>query len=382
MEKRHEIDKPDFPKFVKVDAAMEHELRKGGTRKSRAARASNRSGMPSLVADTLEEYGSATREAMAGYLPKGYPARHLYEPLADYPQRAGKMMRPGICIATARAFGASQAEAVRSAVAIELLHNAMLVHDDIQDGSEFRRGKPTLHMLHGVPLAINAGDALFLLSLRPLFDNVGIFGNLLGLRILREMEQVAWHSLEGQAIELGWIRDNTLDLKDADYLNMVLRKTCWLATIHPSRIGALIGSRGAIELEPFIRFGFYLGAAFQIQDDLLNLAPDSHYGKEMNGDLLEGKRSLLLIHAYRHASPAERARLARLFRRPREKRNGEDIAFVLSLIAKSGSVEYVRQFAHALAGAALHQFASIYGGLPSSKDKEFIHGLASWIFNR
>lgn len=338
--------------------------------------------MSSLVADTLEEYGSSTREAMAGYLPNGYPARHLYEPLADYPRRAGKMMRPSICIATARAFGASQADAIRSAAAIELLHNAMLVHDDIQDGSELRRGRPTLHMLHGVPLAINAGDALFLLSLRPLFDNVGIFGSLLGLRILREMEQVAWHSLEGQAIELGWIRENILDLEDADYLNMVLRKTCWLATIHPSRVGALIGGRGALDLEPFIRFGFYLGAAFQIQDDLLNLAPDPRYGKEMNGDLLEGKRSLLLIHAYRHASRAERDRLSRLFRRPREQRNEEDVAFVLSLIAERGSIDYVRQFAHALAGAALHQSTSIYGSLPPSRDREFIHGLASWIFNR
>jgi geranylgeranyl diphosphate synthase, type II len=338
--------------------------------------------MSSLVADTLEEYGSSTRQAMADYLPNGYPARHLYEPLADYPRRAGKMMRPSICIATARAFGASQADAIRSATAIELLHNAMLIHDDIQDGSELRRGRPTLHVLHGVPLAINAGDALFLLSLRPLFDNVGVFGSLLGLRILREMEQVAWHSLEGQAIELGWIRENVLDLEDDDYLNMVLRKTCWLATIHPSRVGALIGSRGALDLEPFIRFGFYLGAAFQIQDDLLNLAPDPRYGKEMNGDLLEGKRSLLLIHAYRHASRAERDRLSRLFRRPREQRNEEDVAFVLSLIAERGSIDYVRQFAHALAGAALHQSDSIYGGLPPSRDREFIHGLATWIFNR
>jgi len=338
--------------------------------------------MASLVADTLEEYGSITREAMAGYFPNGYPARHLYEPLADYPQRAGKMMRPSICIATARAFGASKADAARSAAAIELMHNSMLVHDDIQDGSELRRGRPTLHMLYGVPLAINAGDALFLLSLRPLFDNVGIFGSLLSLRILREMEQVAWHSLEGQAMELGWIRENTLELEDTDYLNMVLRKTCWLATIHPCRVGALIGSRGAVNLDPFIRFGFYLGAAFQIQDDVLNFAPDPRYGKEINGDVLEGKRSLLLIHAYRHASAAERARLIRLFRRPREKRDQKDVAFVLSLIARRGSIEYAHQFAHALAGAALHQFASIYDHLPPSRDKEFIHGLASWIFHR
>ena len=345
--------------------------------------AAAKAAMSSLVAETLEEYGSSTREVLSGYLPSGYPSRYLYELLADYPQRSGKMMRPSICIATARAFGANKTDAIRCAVAIELLHNAMLVHDDIQDGSAMRRGKPTLHVMHGVPLAINAGDALFLLSLRPLFDNMGLFGSLLGLRILREMEAVAWHSLEGQAIELGWIRENVLELDDADYLNMVLKKTCWLATIHPSRIGALIASRGgAVNLEPFIRFGFYLGAAFQIQDDLLNIAPDRRYGKELNGDLLEGKRSLLLIHAYRQSSAVERTRLASLFRRPRERRCEADIAWVLSLMARHGSFEHVGKFAHALAGAALDQFDSIYGNLPPSRDKAFIHGLANWIFNR
>ncbi|THD47664.1 MAG: polyprenyl synthetase family protein [Bradyrhizobium sp.] len=351
-------------------------------RKSRSSAAADGAAMTSLVADTLEEYGALTREALVSYLPNGYPTRYLYDLLADYPQRAGKMMRPSICIATARAFGANPTDAVRSAVAIELLHNAMLVHDDVQDGSALRRGGPTLHMLHGVPLAINAGDALFLLSLRPLLDNMGLFGGVLGLRILREMETMAWHSLEGQAIELGWIQENVLELGDADYLNMVLKKTCWLATIHPARIGALIGSRGAVDLEPFIRFGFFLGAAFQMQDDLLNLAPDLRYGKEMNGDLLEGKRSLLLIHAYRHCSPVERARLTRLFLRPRDKRKRQDVDWALSLMAAYGSAEYVRQFAHALAGAALHEFASIFGDLPPSRDKAFIHGLATWIFLR
>ena len=292
------------------------------------------------------------------------------------------MMRPSTSTATARAFGASKADAVRSAAAIELLHNAMLVHDDIQDGSEMRRGQPTLHMLHGVPLAINAGDALFLLGLRPLLDNVDIFGSLLGLRILREMEQVAWYSLEGQAIELGWISGKH-PRSGRHRLSQHGPEEDLLAFDHSSlprrRADRKPRCRSS---DPFIRFGFYLGAAFQIQDDLQNLAPTSRYGKEMNGDVLEGKRSLLLIHAYRHASSVERARLTRLFRRPREKRSREDIAFVLSLIAEHGSIDYVCQFAHALAGAALHQFASIYRDLPPSRDKEFIHGLASWTFNR
>jgi geranylgeranyl diphosphate synthase type II len=95
---------------------------------------------------------------MKPYLASGKPSPYLYELAADYPRRGGKMMRPSICIATARAFGARSSDAVRSAVAIELLHNAFLVHDDIEDESEMRRGAPALHSLHGVPLALNASS--------------------------------------------------------------------------------------------------------------------------------------------------------------------------------------------------------------------------------
>src|SRR6516162_87343 len=113
---------------------------------------------------------------MKQYFPTGTPRRHLYDLLSDYPERGGKMMRSSLCIATARAFGGSIDDALCSAVAIELMHNALLIHDDIEDESEQRRGRPTLHVLHGIPLALNVGDTLTLLSLRPLFDNIGRLG--------------------------------------------------------------------------------------------------------------------------------------------------------------------------------------------------------------
>ena len=87
-----------------------------------------------------------TRAALQTYLPTREPRRHLYDLVADYPSRGGKMMRPSLCIATARAFGASAEDAINTAVAIELLHNALLIHDDIEDSSEQRRGRPTLHI--------------------------------------------------------------------------------------------------------------------------------------------------------------------------------------------------------------------------------------------
>ncbi|WNM58613.1 polyprenyl synthetase family protein [Candidatus Nitrospira allomarina] len=337
---------------------------------------------PRLISQMLEEYGEMTRTTLKKYLPSGNPQAHLYDLLSDYPERGGKMMRSSLCLATARAFGSRLEDALFSAVAIELLHNALLIHDDIEDGSEERRGRPTLHKLHGVPLALNAGDTLSLLSLRPLMDSVQRIGPGLAVTLFKETERVAWESAEGQAMELGWCHDNCNSLKDGDYLTMVLKKTCWLAIIHPSRIGALIGTRGRIDLEPFIRFGFFLGAAFQIQDDLLNLIADTRYGKERNGDIWEGKRTLMLIHICQKANAKERKRLAEIMAQSRDQRSPEQVSWVRRLMDRYGAVDYARRIAHGLAGAALNEYTHIYGGLPDSRDKQFIRGLATWVFER
>src|SRR5215217_2283821 len=122
----------------------------------------------SLVSSVLQEYGDTTRAVLFDYLPAKEPRRYLYDLAADYPQRGGRAFRPSLCIATARAFGAPLDTAIPTAASIELLHNAMLIHDDIEDESEQRRGKPALHVSAGIPLAINAGDMLSVLSLRPL----------------------------------------------------------------------------------------------------------------------------------------------------------------------------------------------------------------------
>ncbi len=337
---------------------------------------------PPLVAETLRAYGATIRTELQRYLPSGAPKLHLYDLLGDYPARGGKMMRPSICIATARAFGADLAEALCSAVAIELMHNALLIHDDIEDGSVIRRGAPTLHVLHGVPLALNAGDTLLLLSLRPLLDNADNIGPMLTERILRETERMAWESAEGQAMELGWRRDNCVDLDERDYLVMALKKTAWLGVIYPARVGALIGTRSDRNLDRFIRFGFFLGVAFQIQDDLLNLSADLRYGKELDGDLFEGKRTLMLIHALREAQVTERRRLTELLARPREERRPADVLWMRNLFERCGSIDYARRFAHGLAGAALHECADIFDSLPDSRDKVFMQSLATWIFER
>jgi geranylgeranyl diphosphate synthase, type II len=337
---------------------------------------------PTLVPEMLREYGEITRNALKAYLPSGPPRRHLYDLLADYPLRGGKMMRPSLCIATVRAFGGKLDDAIDTAAAIELLHNALLIHDDIEDDSEERRGRPTLHVLHGIPLAINAGDTLTLMSLRPLMKNRDRIGPHLSIRILEETERMARESAEGQAMELGWRQDNTTDLDESDYLEMSLKKTCWLAAIYPSRVGAIIGTCDNANLDSFIRFGFFLGNAFQIQDDLLNLVADERYGKECNGDIWEGKRTLMVIRLFQESSPDEHQRLTEIFRLRRGERTAEHVDWVRTLMDKYECIEYARRFAHALAGAALHEFERIYRDVPDSRDKQFIRGLVTWVFER
>jgi geranylgeranyl diphosphate synthase type II len=336
-----------------------------------------------VVPAVLAEYGERTRAALEEYLAPREPRRHLYDLVADYPRRGGRMLRPSLCIATARAFGAPADDAVRSAVALELFHNAFLVHDDVEDESTTRRGLPTLNASHGVAMAVNVGDALSLMALRALLDNRALLGTGLTMQVFEEAERMARETVEGQAMELGWRRDNVLQLEDADYFVMVLKKTCWYTTIYPLRVGALIGTRGRIDVERFLRFGFFLGAAFQIRDDLLNLEGDEvRYGKELSGDLLEGKRTLMLVHLLRSASATDRTRLGDFLARPRTERSAADVIWLRHAMDAAGSLEYARQVAHGLAGAARHEGEQLLGALHDSIDKRFVQALPTWVLSR
>lgn len=337
----------------------------------------------SLVPETLDVYGQQVRVAMANYLKPREPRRHLYNLVSDYPRRGGRMLRPTLCLAAARAFGATAADALNTAVAIELLHNAFLVHDDVEDESDTRRGRPTLNALHGSPVAVNVGDALIFLGLRALLDNAERLGLPLAMQLLNDAEQMVRETVEGQSTELGWRRDNASHLRESDYLHMIMKKTCWYTTIFPIRAGALIGSRGTLNLDRYIRFGFFAGAAFQIQDDLLNLIGEpAKYGKELNGDIQEGKRTLMLIHLLGHADVEDRARLIEILARPRSGRAPADVEWVRQRMDQHGSLAYAQQIAHALAGAAQHEFDKVFADVPPSRDRDFLRAVVRWVLTR
>ena len=339
--------------------------------------------LPDVIGELLSEYGGAVHQEVTRYLADGLLGSPLSDLMQNYPARGGKGLRPTLLIAAAMALGGDFHEAVPAATALEILHNAQLVHDDIEDESEERRGQPALHCLHDVPQAIFAGDGLAFRGLRPILDSERLLGSRLTLQLLEECGLMMHEVVAGQALDLGWRIRNAMDLDESDYLKMVLQKTCWPSTIFPMRAGALIGSRGTMDLTPMVRFGFFLGAAFQIQDDLLNLTGQhALYGKEIGGDLWEGKRTLMSMHLLQRLPRQERSRLETFFGQRREQRNSEDVEWVYNQMRVQGSLSYAREFAHGLAGAALTELESIFSQRPPSRDREFIRQLVLWVLGR
>jgi geranylgeranyl diphosphate synthase type II len=313
----------------------------------------------------------------------------LYDLLADYPLREGKGLRPAICLASARAVGGRTDQALLSATALELLHNGFLVHDDIEDGSTFRRGGPTLFESHGVPIAINVGDATNVLSVAVLLENVAAIGVRKALLVLREFERMARESVEGQAIELDWISTHAFDLDDADYVRMAYKKTCWYTVIAPLRIGVICGSPPGPEapldeeLTPLVDLGFHAGIAFQVTDDLLNLVADELvYGKESAGDLWEGKRTVMLLHFVRTASPATRARALRLLEAPRREKDPAEIGWLADAMVEAGSLDHGRAVARTYSERALEIEAAAFVGGDDSDDRHFLREMLNYVIDR
>jgi geranylgeranyl diphosphate synthase type II len=295
-------------------------------------------------------------QRMQYYLQKNFRSTTLaYELLSDYPTRPAKGIRPAFCLAAAAAVGGDYRNAVNTGAAIELLHNAFLIKDDVVDQSLYRRGELTLNRKYGLALAANAGDALKILSMSPLIDNLSVIGVRKSLQVILEIQNMANRSVAGQITELTYVKTNRTDLKPQDYFDLCENKTCWYTTIAPCRTGVIIGSDNATteQLETITRFALNLGLAFQITDDTLNLsASEKLYGKEINGDIMEGKRTLILIHVLNSCSPEELRRMRRILKKPRDAKSGGDVEFVRSLMEKYSSLENAKRVAKQLAKTA------------------------------
>lgn len=312
----------------------------------------------------------------------------LYDMLADYPFREGKGLRPAICISACRAVGGYTDQAVLSATALELFHNAFLLHDDVEDESEFRRGTITMLKAKGAPIAINVGDATNVLAMAPLLGNTERLGVRKALLVFREVERMARESAEGQAIELSWIAEGRFDLADRDYVRMAYKKTCQYTVIAPLRIGAICGMTPGkqafldSQLRQLTELGFLAGIAFQIHDDLLNLDGDEiEYGKENGGDLWEGKRTVMLLQFLRTADKPTRRRALEILERSRKRKKQADIHWLLNNMRSSGALDYGRKLASSFCQRAL-TFDSTIQFWQDNEDRRFLREMLTYIIDR
>jgi geranylgeranyl diphosphate synthase, type I len=217
------------------------------------------------------------------------------------PEARGKRLRPLLLLLTTAAAGADWQHALPSAAAIELIHNFSLIHDDIEDNSPLRRGRPTLWARWGIPQAINAGDAMFSLAHLAIFRLAETVSSQVAFQASRILQETCLHLTQGQYLDISYEARGDLTLEA--YWPMVGGKTAALlaACCH---IGAL-----AAEAEPNIcasyrQFGWYLGLAFQALDDLLGIWGESAAtGKSTESDLLSGKKSLPVLYGLRKKGP-------------------------------------------------------------------------------
>lgn len=290
-------------------------------------------------------------------LPSYSPVREidlLYKMMRDYPGRPAKGLRPFLCVTACKAFGGKEDDALLTAACIELFQNWILIHDDIEDASELRRGEPVLHKKYDVALAINAGDALHARMWGLLLLNEKLLGSEKTLHILQEFSKMVNETTEGQHMELVWILEKRWDLDDNDYIEMCSRKTAWYTAVSPCRLGAIIAGAGSDVLEKLLSFGLKLGVGFQIQDDVLNLIGEqSSYGKAKFEDILEGKRTLILLRLIKVAKKEERERVIEIMNKKREEKRETDIDYVISLIRKYGTIDYARVKARQLVNEAI-----------------------------
>jgi len=307
----------------------------------------------------------------------------LYQMMRDYPSRSGKGLRPGLLMIFNRAFGGVDERALTTAAALEIFQNWIVIHDDIEDQSDLRRGLPALHIKHGVPLALNAGDALAGKMWELLLQNRDIIGPEMTMTIFDEFLNMYAHTTAGQHIELNWVAARKWDLAEDDYFEMCRRKTAWYTVITPCWSGSLIAGIDRAMRSAFINFGMDLGIAFQIQDDVLNLAGDiNKYGKEIGGDLWEGKRTLVIIDLLRKCSGKEREFIIGILNKGREKKSQGDIDKVLAFIKRYGCIAYAAGISRNLARRAQQTFMESIDSSADPLYRQVIINLIDFMVSR
>ncbi len=255
----------------------------------------------------------------------------------------GKRIRPALCLLVCREMGGETSNALYFASAVEILHNMFLVHDDLQDGDKIRRDVPAVWVKYGMSNAVNLGDYMlgraYAAILRSPVDSD------VKCRLMQVFTSTFENTCRGQALDLNW--RGRADMNVINYMKMVQLKTADYLVLGMVG-GAVAAGAGSDVLDSVKKLGRYMGPAFQIRDDVIDLTCGKGRGGEIGNDIREGKPSILFAHAMENASCEEKKTLLAIIRQKREKTKPGDVEKIIDLYEQCGSLQFANEKAREL----------------------------------
>jgi geranylgeranyl diphosphate synthase, type I len=305
------------------------------------------------------------------YLKNGQP-KSLYDAARHLPLAGGKRLRPCISMFSCEAVGGDIKKVMPLAVALELIHNFTLVHDDIMDKSHLRRNKPTVHIKFGEPTAIMAGDLLFAKAfeaMHDISDGPSVF-KLVDFGLAGCIREIC----EGQQLDMEF--EKRSDVSEKEYLEMIRRKTAVLFKF-AAEGGAILGGGTREEIKALSEYGESLGLAFQIRDDYLDMSSDEGtLGKDIGNDIRNGKKTLIAVRSISNAVGDDKKLLEKIF--GNGDASEQEVKRVYDLFKEMKSIEYAKNAALEYSTKA----KKALGVLDDSDAKQVLIGLAEYSITR
>jgi geranylgeranyl pyrophosphate synthase len=300
------------------------------------------------------------------------PARYLLD-------LGGKRWRSTLMLTIIDALGKDSNEVMEFAIIPEVIHNGTLIHDDIEDSSETRRGAPAVHIKYGTDVALNLGDFMFYLPMIALLDSKKVSKDV-KTKMLEIYQREMLKLSIGQATDIAWHRSmiGPEKVTEAQYLQMAYSKTGVLASM-AAKMGAAVAEADDKTIAALGNFGATIGVAFQLQDDVLNLSESelSNLKGGVGEDITEGKITLLAIKTFEKANKEDKTRLSDIL-----KLHTKDPTLIneaVMIIRKYKAEEYIKDLEFELLKKAWDQVDSL---LKPSDSKKMLKGIAEFLVNR
>ncbi|NWF87144.1 polyprenyl synthetase family protein [Candidatus Bathyarchaeota archaeon] len=304
----------------------------------------------------------------------------IAEPIWEFLDRGGKRWRPALFLLICEALGKRSEDFVDFAIIPEVIHNGTLMVDDIEDSSEFRRGKPCTYKIYGLDTAINAGNAMYYLPLLPLIEKRDEIPSEKLHKVYEIYVQEMISLSLGQAMDIAWHRGlaNADKIDEKDYLQMCAYKTGTLARM-AAKIAAVLADANDELVEKLGSFAESIGIAFQMQDDILDITSKEFVEKKggYGQDITEGKRSLIVIHTLKIAKVEDKKRIVEILNMHTSDQKLKDEA--IAIMKKYGSVEYVKRFARKIVEESWSEAEKL---LSKSDAKEKLNAFARFLIER